>query len=1001
MPNPKFLEQIADYYTSPSRKNDLADYTFIFPNKRSAMFLKRYIQLRVGDKAVFMPRFSTFGRFAAKTVRVSEASHFERLFMLYDAYRQTVKAQAADRTDGFSAKEFDKFIFWGDMILDDFDEIDRSLANPDKLYSNLDALHEIASDYLTDEQKDIITRIWGHTRFTEHIESFWLHTGSGKQNKVINNRFLSLWRMLPEIRRRYNAKLEKAGLTSAGKQMRDAATRIKNTPVDVLKRRRHVFVGLSDVSNAEICIMDRLRAADAADFFWDLSSPFFHTPDGKINDENPAMHIIGKLAKEFPMPEDFNLAPIGYPEHIDIIGVPSAVAQTKAAGAELSRMNRDGLLDEAGLFGTAIVVPDPSRLTSLMLALPPDIAAVNVTMGLPYSVTNFATLFRSIISMQRRSRKRRGGVSYFYQDVLEVLVHPHLQLIAAGKAEAIRQKIFNLRLFNIEADYLLSEFDELDYIFRPIEDQNNPDESCKYVVNLLAGVRNALESNAGKAKFNTSFELEILKYFDSQIAELRHLIEKYGIDMKESTFLMLFERILQAKNINVEGTPLKGLQIMGVLETRALDFDNIMFLSMNERTFPRRDYVRTMIPNSLRRGYGLPPIEQSESFYAYHFFRAISRAKKVTLFYDSRTSAKGTGEMSRYLAQLMYLHGGSNITHRQMQLVGKTPESREISVQKNDTVLEQLKSYRTQGGLRISASALKTYLGCPLSFYLGYVNGLRDDETPVDYIDPAKIGDIFHHTAQRLFEKYKGERITAHTYDEMMSDGRLESILINEIAHFIGLKHGDPKFDDLNCEGQLIKGQVEYQLRAMLTAEQEKYCADGKWFTYVDGEKKIDEPQWEVQDGLKINFKMLIDRIDLLPDGTLRFIDYKTGTDEHNIGLSIDNLFKYNAKKMALLQLMVYSEAYADMVDSSAKIKMALHRVKDIVQTGKIRDLCYTESKPLPDFPGFSETFRPKLNELIAEIFNPDVPFRQTDDTTHCRYCLFISICGRTAPDIF
>ena len=394
----KFLEQIADYYTS-SNIRDLADYTFIFPNKRSAMFLKKYIQQRVGDKAVFMPRFTTFGRFAAKITRVSEASHFERLFMLYDSYCRTVEAlnTAGGDENTFVPKEFDKFIFWGDMILDDFDEIDRALADPVKLYSNLEALHDIAADYLSDEQKDIISRIWGHTRFTEHIESFWLHAKPDGRDMVINDRFLSLWRMLPEIYRRFSDRLAKERLTTPGRQMRDAALRLSDTAIADIKRRHYVFVGLSDVTNAELCIMARMRRAGAADFFWDLSSPFFYTPDGKINEDNPAIRIISRLAKEFPMPDDFEMEQIGTPARIDIIGVPSAVVQAKAAGAELERMASEGMLDGDGLFNTAVIVPDAGQLTSLMLALPHDIPAVNVTMGLPYTSTTFATLFRSII----------------------------------------------------------------------------------------------------------------------------------------------------------------------------------------------------------------------------------------------------------------------------------------------------------------------------------------------------------------------------------------------------------------------------------------------------------------------------------------------------------------------------------------------------------------------------------------------------------------------------
>lgn len=993
MPGQKFLEQIADYYTDPARLGNLADITFVFPNKRSAMFLKRYIQQRVVGGNVLMPRFSTFSRLASRIVRVAEASHFEKLFLLYSAYRQVLGEQTPDRRE--QAKDFDRFIFWGDMILGDFDEIDKSLADPAKLYSNLEALHSITSDYLTDEQKDIIRRIWGDTNLTGHIERFWFHTSPGEDASPLTRKFISLWQILARIYDVFRDKLRAAHLTTSGMQMREAMKIIKDTSLADLARRRYVFVGLAELSNAEIAIMDRLKLAGAADFFWDISSPLFNDSDGRANADNRALRAIAALAKQYPMPSDFTLSLPEKPGNIRIIGVASGVAQAKCVGNIIRRIKNDEDFISSGGINTAIVLPDPGKLMPLMLSLPDNLPAVNITMGLPYSSTTFATLFRAIIAMQRRSRRRRGGVrTYFFQDVLEVLVHPHLQLLTPDKANSVRQYIYDRRLFNIDAEKLSKEFDELAFIFAPIMNRDSLDDTYEYITGLLRGMRKALERHSG---FKSSFELDILSYFDREIAELKRLIDKYGIEMQETTFLSMFERILQSKTINVEGTPLCGLQVMGVLETRSLDFDNIIFLSMNERTFPRRDYVRTMIPNNLRRGYGLPPIEQSESFYAYHFFRAIGRASNVTLLYDSRPPGKSSGEMSRYLSQLLYVRNGYNVSHHIIDIKGRRPSARSISVSKTPEVLRQLDRFKTPGGPKISATALKTYMKCPLCFYLRFVNGLQDDDDPVDYLDAGKLGDIFHKTAKRLFDQYKGSVMSPAIIDKMLHDGRMEKILIEELADYTGL---DPKrtvLEDLSYEAILIKSQIEIQLRSMLDAEARLYC-NGESYVYLEGEKDVVDKQWEIYPGLKVNFRMQIDRIDRIAPDTLRFIDYKTGSDKAAVGETIENLFCGKHERDAVFQLLVYSEAYHDLVDPNVKILPVLHIIKEIVKTGIISPITYNK-RPLEPFPAVTDEFRPLLNELFSKIFDDTTPFGQCDDAAKCKYCPFLSMCGRNLPD--
>ncbi len=998
----KFLEQVARYYTAPARIDSLADITFIFPNKRSALFLEKYIRLGITSKYMLMPRFTTFARFAAHTVSMNETSRHELLFMLYDAYVTAVMEQNSE-SGAMQVKDFDKFIFWGDMILSDFDEIDKSLADPRILYTNIKNLHELTADYLTDEQKEVVRRVWGDTPLTmQYVDRFWLHTrGADKDNPRetdLTRKFLSLWQILARIYELLRERLKASHHGTPGMQMREALSVIRNTPASELRRRKYVFVGLSELSNAELAIMDRLKAADAAEFFWDFESPLFHDSDGNALHHNRAFAFLSRMAREYPMPQDFTIEPIHNYPIIDIIGLPSAVAQAKCAGDLIHRLHAAGELSGARATDTAVVLPDPELLTPLMLSLPDSLPAVNVTMGLPYTSTNFATLFGAIISMQKRARKLGGRYAFFYQDVLEILLHPHMLQVDPQRVQTMRRRILDDKRFNIDADELAAEFPELAFIFTPVKNLGSLEESYDYVSGLLDGLIQAFESRIDADRYSESFERGFLEYFRRRTAELRDLMVQYNITMRETTFLALFERNLQAMNHNMEGTPLQGMQVMGVLETRALDFDNIVFLSMNERTFPRRDYTKTMIPNNLRRGYGLPPIEQSESFYSYHFFRALSRARHATLLYDTRLESDGSGEISRYLSQLQYLYPDAQVSHQRLDVTGSVPSTRSISIGKTPEVMAMLRQFMPGGNRYLSASSLKSYLKCGLRFYLEYIVGLRDTEEPVDYLNAAQLGNIFHNTANYLFEPYVNALIDDKAFNEMLNSGRLDEILLQEVATALGIrKLGTIKQSDLSVEGQLALAQIRAQLLSMLIAEQDKYLSGPhNGFTYIGGEEEYKVP-WQITPDLAINFKMIVDRIDRTDTGNLRFIDYKTGADDHGVGDSLSNLFSGEHKREAIFQLLLYAEAYQCTIDPTVTITPALHIIKDIMKEGEIHDLTFNRKK-LPAYaPGseLAKEFRAILNEKLSAIFDSTTPFEQTDKEDRCTYCNFASLCNR------
>ncbi len=985
MNSSKFLEQVADYFTSPANTKRLAQVTFILPNKRSAMFLKHYVQQRVKGKAVFMPRFTTFARFIARTSMIAEADRYDSLFLLYQAYRSVLDKYGRIE----QAKDFDKFIFWGDMIINDFDEIDKSLADPKKLYQNLNDLKQITADYLTDDQKSVIRELWGDTPLTAEEGRFWLHINHNKNSeKQLFNKFISLWQILGEVYTEFQQLLLKQNIATPGMQARRALENLRKTPVDKFANNIYAFVGHSDLSAAECTIMDLLQNKGAAEFFWDFEPPFFSKIDSDktiISADNRAFSIIRNLTKRYPMPSDFELTGTGKAPKIDIIGVPSAVGQAKKADNVILSLLNDGQLEGDRAINTAIVLPDEAMLMPLMLGLPKELSSLNITMSLPYSSTRFATLFRAIISMQKNARKKKNKWTFFHKDVLEVLMHPHIAMIAPQESEKIRKFILKTGMFNIEADQIVERCEDLKFVFTPVEHCSKLAEVYQYTNNLIEGMRQAVKSHG----LADAMELQLLDKFSKDIQEINDLAEKYQIEMHESTFFILFERIMSSSKIPLTGTPLKGMQIMGVLECRALDFDNIIFLSMSERTFPRRNYVRTMIPNNLRRGYGLAPIEQQESFHAYYFYRALTRAKHATLIYDSRSSGVGGGEMSRYLTQLIYLHDNGNITHQHIELEGEQPSQREILVEKSPRVMAELNAFKVKGGLNISASALKDYMTCPLSFYLRHVKQLREEDEPQDSLTAAQIGNVFHNSVQMLLEEYKGRLIKHDDYDHLIP--KIGDVVMEMMSR--ERYKGRVKGEDMSAEALLVAAQIRAQIEFLFIAEQRTYGDSG--VTYIAGEYPV-TGQWTVGKHT-FNFTMKIDRIDQLADKYLKFIDYKTGRSDSISTPGMANLFSSDHKYHAIFQLMLYAEAYNRLVDPTAKIDIQLYVIKDIVTSGLLANLKFNRA-PL-DRDAIRNDFYSEFSDLIDKIFDDSTPFVQCEGTDSCNFCQFKLMCGKNIPE--
>lgn len=1002
MTTDSFLSSVAAYYAAGvSGRPSAETIVYVLPNKRSAMFLKKYVRGQVSGVAV-MPRFMTMGNFISTFAARPEAPGRELIFILYKAYRQ-VLARHGRKDDGNS---FDSFIHWGDMMLEDFDDIDRSLVNADELYRNLKDTKEIQADYLTDGQKEVIRTVWGESRLTEACSDFWMHVNHNGGEESPSGKFLYLWEILGEVYHEYHRLLKEKGVESPGGQFRSALFAVEALhDYDITRDTHYVFVGFNDLSTAETLIFEKLQRLGAASFFWDTAplSLVAETPGHALPG---SMTRLMRLAKAFPMPDDYELPLPEFQHEVYVNSVPSNIGQAKAISPVLREWAVKDCLDPANPINTALVLPDQNLLLPSLMSIPADIRAVNISMGMSYRTTNFASLLHSIVSMQLRARAIRGVTHFYYEDVKAVISQPHIQMVAGKYADAVGEYVSEYKLYNIPAADLMAEAPELASVFTPVHDLGDAQQVADYLIALFDWLEKLLAESTDK-NLSEGFETKALAYFRDEVKALSALIGEYDVEMNDSTFFSLFERLFNSRGLTVNGTPLAGLQVLGVLETRALDFDNVIILSVNERVFPRKQYSRTMIPANLRAGFGLPDFNSLEWTYGYCFYRLLARAKRVELFYDARSEGVGNGEISRYISQLRYLMPSVKVNFRSHVYGTQSDTDVQISVPKSPEVMAQLERFKKGGDLRLSATALKSFRACPMKFYLEYVRRMRTGDELHDNLDASDYGTALHNTIQSLFEAYPSSLIGHDAYCHWLSPDNDEvdraALLFTKLQRAPILEKNKRREETidwdkvnavhLNAEGELAARVLAMMARTNLEAERDFYLELSSDFVYVGKEVEV-SGLWRINPKLAVNFYMSIDRVDRTSAEALRFVDFKTGNE--NLGVeSIETMLSEDASHTdGLFQLLTYSEAYQSIKETDVSIMPMLHPMRLLSNGGKLRPLTVAKKK-VEDYNDVKGIFAPRLYAFIERIFDPEEDFVQCKNKDNCTYCSFRTMCGR------
>lgn len=941
----EFLREVARTFVAAAG-DDLRHYCFVFPNRRSSLFFRKYLGQASG-KPVFSPAMITINDLFSQLSGLRTIDKTSLLYRLYLVYSKHISS---------FTESFDEFIYWGDMVLNDFDDIDKYLVDARRLFTNMKDLKELDSgyDFLSERQREAIRSFWGNLNdFRE-----------GKNEQM----FIEVWCHLYDIYTDFRKDLEEKGECYEGMSYRHVAESLSrksdgsygDIPESLSKYQKVVFVGLNALNNCEKSVLDRLREEQLADFYWDYYGSIIQNPDNKSS------LFMGANVERYPSLYTLTGMENDEPRHIEVIGIPSNVGQVKYVNRILSGIAGDSP-SEHSLFSTAIVLPDETLLQPLLNSIPGQIEKINVTMGYTLSNSNVSTFMSMIMELQRKIRLNGSAVSYYHTSVMNILSHPFIRKIAAEEVKSIRRDIISKNMIFIPPE-ILQGAPLLRLIFNPLPVLSlNKRENIKCVSKYQLDILEELQKDV------EPLEREFIFHYYTCINRLSML----DIEMETDTYFRLLTQVVSSISIPFKGEPLAGLQIMGPLETRALDFENIIILSANEGTFPSKSVASSFIPYNLRKGFGLPTYEHLDSISAYHFYRSIYRAKNVYMLYDTRTAGMKTGEVSRYVKQLKYHH---MVPLKEQFVAYNVP-----SIQPQ-TFIEVKKDQEMIGKLRenvkgYSASALSTYLNCPLQFYFRYVKGMKESEDVSEDVEANTFGSLFHYVMEQIYKPFENKDVSKSQLREIAGDsGKISSYISEAFGNVM-------QMTEITGKNKIIEALLERYVVQTL-----KYDEGLAPFRYLQAEKMYCGTVHIPSEDIPVCG--IIDRMDLT-DGQIRISDYKTGS----VNIKYDNVEEmfdtdnpnrpYTAFQLAFYLLLYKKDAErkpgGKPVDVSG-ISLNVYSLKTL----------FTNNIPcfIMDNAG-ADVFEEKVVELLGTIYNIDIPFTSASDTKHCEYCSFKLICNR------
>lgn len=940
-----FLRQIAELFYKEQGAN-ISDTCFVFPSRRAGKFFIEHLK-NISNETLLAPKCLTISEFFDTLAPEYEKEEkVGLLFHLFDSYK-TVTG---------SNESFNEFIGIGEIILKDFNDLDNYLVNAKYIFSDIEELKRYEREnILTEEQVQCIQKFLG------------LFAGDSSEYK---QKTYKLWCKMLEIYEHFKNKLLSEKICYDGMLHRMV---VENEIPTHLLPEQVVFIGFNALDGATKALFDILKSKGIADFYWDYDFKYANISEDKAN----KAHYFTKTNLE-NYKSKYILEKESYPETtIHTIGCSSNIGQTKYTNTLLGELlSTEDNTDKS--IKTALILSDESLLIPMLYALPED-KSVNITMGYPIKYTSTYNFIDLFLSLHKNYKAEKG---FSNTNTKEILSHPYL--VSLCKDEIAKLDRFMYNSSYISEDKLVSENELMKLIFTP------------YNYNELLPKLLLIIEYLGK-NINIDLDHECLNQAHIATNKTITLLERYpNVSIDAYTIYKVMTSVLKMVNLSFIGEPLSGLQMMGMLETRCLDFDNIIITSFNEGIFPKSDIGNSLIPYSIRKPYGLPTTDHQDAIFSYNFYRLIKRASNVWLIYDTRNNNdNSTGEVSRFVKQLEYLYNVS-IDKKQVTHTPQICKSGDIIIEKSEEDIGDINKYLQEIGL--TPSALNEYIKCPLKFYYTYIKGIREQSEIATTLDSAQLGSVFHAVMELIYTPYKGKQVTSKDLSKYTRDK------IEELTHkaVIFILYDLKDIKDVEKYSYQISGENKILFEIIVEMVVNMLECDKKRtpFTHISNENKYTK-EYTTSQGHNIKLKGFIDKIDE-KDNSVHLIDYKTTKLNDNIDatkvINTNELkaffYQPNNKKYVkeILQMCFYNLLYKDQTNKDIETYLFLARMSFD------HDNFLTNTQVLlPE--NWEETFREELDIVVDDLMNKEKNICQTSNNKNCEYCYFAPMCRREKGD--
>lgn len=959
----RLAEQLYNKY-----QNRISDICLVFQNKRSGLFFNQYLA-KIAQKTMSAPQVVSIEALMEQVSDYPIADKLYLIFELYEIYNQALENEV---------ESFDRFYFWGDMLLRDFSELDLAMADARKVFAQIAAEEEInvLFDALQDDEE-----------LKAALRSFWGAAIDNHNNEAQEN-FLKMWQALPDIYQTFKEKLQNLNCGYEGLVFRNVAEKSKEELQAKLTAPIYIFAGFGSFSKAEEKFLEKLLQLQKAEIIWDVDAFYLENPHHEAGSILRKYRKNPVFAATFPQEIPNQIRTI--PKNITATQVALEIGQTKAAGQLL------GTLSKEELDNTVVLLSSEHLLFPMLHAIPENVRKINVTMGYPLRNTPLFSLMQLFIALQlSRKVSKNGNVAFYFRNVLALLRHPYIVELDEKALELAAEIEKQGKLF-ISPKRFQAENSIYQHIFQLIEDTDDIFEWLYVILTEIYRKAEPQEENQHNVEQDYIFSLF------NQLQRLQDIISSKNIEIGVETTWKILEQIIENIKLPFTGEPLEGLQVMGLLESRNLDFERVLILGANEGTLPPKSPKGSFIPYHLRKAFQLTTPEQHDALYAYYFYKLIHTAKHIHFFYNTESYNNIKAEKSRFLLQLqMDLQNRFTITTNSLNRLLQGTTDKQIFIPKTPEIIEKIKQrFNGKSDKQIlSPTALTTLINCSLQFYFKYIAQINPLQEAKEDITPDVLGNLLHNSIENLYkalqQKKKSKQVDKSDFAWLHQ--QLEAVLEKELRK--EMKLDEDEVVEWEGKNVIIKEVVLNQLRQILDIDEKLYAP----FEFVALEGSKYNMPFTIN-GHTLVISGTIDRIDKVA-GTTRIIDYKTGSDDRKF-TEIAELFDEDAVRgipKAVFQILLYALLYRKskkgntVTDLNAGLYLLREMIKDkekydyrlVLNTGK------RGGEPINNIDLHLEEFETHLENLLTRLLDESIPFAATQDEKKCRYCDYKSICHR------